>query len=97
MGDGWVLRYFLRGGLPTGSYLWIGNYSTDRIYRSNYNNGSAYTYIPANHDMYGGIAVMATGDGGRSPTYMLSDDNSRKTPLLPFEFTSLPVRLILLQ
>ena len=64
------------GGLPTGSYLWIGNYSTDRIYRCNYNNGSAYASIPANHDMYGGIAVSATGNGGAAPTYMLSNDTS---------------------
>jgi len=64
------------GGLPTGSYLWIGNYSTDRIYRCNYSTGSAYAYIPANHDMYGGIAAMATADGGSAPNYMLSDDTS---------------------
>jgi len=64
------------GGLPTGSYLWIGNYSTDRIYRCNYNNGSAYVSIPANHDMYGGLAAWATGHGGYSPTYMLSSDTS---------------------
>jgi hypothetical protein len=64
------------GGLPSGSYMWMGSSTTDRIYRCNYNNGSAYASIPANHDMYGGIAVMATGDGGRAPTYMLSDDTS---------------------
>jgi hypothetical protein len=64
------------GGLPTGSYLWMGNYSTDRIYRCNYNNGSAYAWIPANHDMYGGLAVWATGHGGYSPTHMLSSDTS---------------------
>jgi len=64
------------GGLPTGSYLWIGNYSTDYIYRCDYNNGSAYASFNANHDMYGGIAVMATGDGGNAPSYMLSDDTS---------------------
>ncbi len=64
------------GGLPTGSYLWMGNYSTDRIYRCNFNTGSAYASIPANHDMYGGLAVMATGAGGRAPTHMLSSDTS---------------------
>jgi hypothetical protein len=67
------------GGLPTGSYLWMGNYSTDRIYRCNYTTGSPYTYIPANHDMYGGIAAMATADGGAAPTYMLSNDTSPAT------------------
>ncbi len=64
------------GGLPSGSYLWIGNSSTDRIYRCNYDTGSIYASIPANHDMYGGLAAMATADGGRSPTYMLSSDSS---------------------
>jgi hypothetical protein len=64
------------GGLPTGSYLWMGNSSTDRIYRCNYSNGSVYASIPANHDMYGGIAAMATADGGNAPTYMMSNDTS---------------------
>ncbi len=64
------------GGLPAGNFLWMGNYSTDRIYRCNPANGSAYAYIPANHDMYGGIAVTATADGGSAPTYMLSSDDS---------------------
>ena len=64
------------GGLPAGNYLWMGNYSTDRIYRCNFNTGSAYASIPANHDMFGGLAVMATGDGGRAPTRMYSSDTS---------------------
>ncbi len=73
---GLTYNYNGGGGLPTGSYLWMGNYSTDRIYRCNYSTGSAYASIPANHDMYGGLAVMATADGGSSPTYMLSSDSS---------------------
>ena len=64
------------GGLPSGSYLWIGNSTTDRIYRCHLTTGSIYASIPANHDMYGGLAVTATGDGGQSPTYMLSTDSS---------------------
>ncbi len=64
------------GGLPTGSYLWMGNYSTDRIYRCHYNNGSVHASIPANHDMYGGLAVMALIDGGGKPSYMFSSDTS---------------------
>jgi hypothetical protein len=64
------------GGLPTGSYLWMGNYSTDRIYRCNPGNGSAYASIPANHDMFGGLAVMATAPGGGKPSYMFSSDTS---------------------
>lgn len=73
---GLTYNYNGGGGLPSGSYLWMGNYSTDRIYRCNYANGSVYASIPANHDMYGGIAVMATGDGGSRPSYMLSNDTS---------------------
>jgi hypothetical protein len=64
------------GGLPTGSYLWMGNYSTDRIYRCNPGNGSAYASIPANHDMAGGLAVLANGVGGARPSYMFSSDTS---------------------
>jgi hypothetical protein len=64
------------GGLPTGSYLWMGNYSTDRIYRCNPDNGTVYASFPANHDMSAGLAAMAIGNGGRSPTYMLSGDDS---------------------
>jgi hypothetical protein len=64
------------GGLPTGSYLWIGNSTTDRIYRCNYGNGSAYASFAAGHDMYGGLAVTATADGGSAPTHMLSTDSS---------------------
>jgi len=63
------------GGLPSGSYLWMGNYGTDYIYRCNSGNGSVYASIPANHDMILGIAVTATGDGGSAPTYMLSSDD----------------------
>lgn len=73
---GLTYNYNGGGGLPTGSYLWIGNSTTDRIYRCNYSTGSAYASIPANHDMYGGLAAMATADGGAAPTYMLSSDSS---------------------
>jgi hypothetical protein len=73
---GLTFSYGGGGGLPSGNYLWMGNYSTDNIYRCNYDNGSVYASIPANHDMYGGIAVSATGDGGYAPTYMLSDETS---------------------
>jgi len=73
---GLTYNYGGGGGLPSGSYLWIGNYSTDRIYRCSYSTGSIYASIPANHDMYGGLAVMATADGGRGPTHMLSSDSS---------------------
>lgn len=64
------------GGLPAGNYLWMGNYSTDRIYRCNPENGSIYASVPANHDMSGGLAVTAIRVGGSSPTYMLSGDTS---------------------
>jgi hypothetical protein len=63
------------GGLPAGNYLWMGNYSTDRIYRCNPENGSVYASFPANHDMSGGLAVMAR-DAGYQPTFMLSSDTS---------------------
>lgn len=53
----------------------MGNYSTDRIYRCNPENGSVYASVPANHDMSGGLAVMAH-DGGYQPTFMLSSDTS---------------------
>jgi hypothetical protein len=64
------------GGLPQGEYLWVGDFSTDYIYRCNPSNGSVYASFPANHDMHGGLAVMATGDGGYAPTYLWSTDNS---------------------
>ena len=64
------------GGLPTGNYLWMGNYSTDRIYRCNPENGSVYASVPANHDVSGGLAVTAFGNGGYQPTFMLSSDTS---------------------
>jgi hypothetical protein len=63
------------GGLPTGNYLWMGNYYNDHIYRCNPDNGSVYALIPANHDMSGGLAVMAR-DAGYQPTFMLSNDTS---------------------
>lgn len=63
------------GGLPAGNYLWMGNYSTDHIYRCNPENGSVYASFPANHDMSGGLAVMAR-DPGYQPTFMLSSDTS---------------------
>jgi hypothetical protein len=73
---GLTFSYGGGGGLPAGNYLWMGDYSTDSIYRCNYGNGSVYASFPAKHDMYGGIAVSATGDGGLAPTHMLSDETS---------------------
>lgn len=68
------------GGLPQGSYLWIGNRSNNYIYRCNYVNGSIYASFPANHDVGGGLAAMATGDGGSAPTYMLSNAQNPWNP-----------------
>ncbi|MGD8718960.1 MAG: hypothetical protein PVH29_09080 [Candidatus Zixiibacteriota bacterium] len=73
---GLTYNYNGGGGLPSGSYLWMGNYSTDYIYRCNYTTGSAYASFSAGHDMYGGLAAMATADGGAAPTHMLSSDSS---------------------
>ena len=67
------------GGLPAGSYLWMGNYQNDNIYRCRYTDGLPYAVIPAYHDMYGGLAVRATGDGGRTPALMLSSDDNPAT------------------
>jgi len=73
---GLTYNYNGGGGLPTGSYLWMGNYSTDYVYRCSYTTCSAYASFPANHDMYGGLAAMAIADGCSAPTYMLSSDSS---------------------
>ncbi len=63
-------------GLPTGSYLWMGNYSNDYVYRCRYYDGYPYTYFLAHHDMYGGLAAMAVNDGGNRPNFMASTDSS---------------------
>jgi hypothetical protein len=76
---GLTYNYNGGGGLPSGSYLWMGNSSTDYIYRCNYTTGSAYASFSAGHDMYGGLAAMATADGGAAPTHMLSTDSSPAT------------------
>jgi hypothetical protein len=63
-------------GLPTGNYLWMGNWSNDNIYRCRISDGYPYTFFPARHDMMGGLAAMAIADGGRRPNFMASSDNS---------------------
>jgi hypothetical protein len=72
------LTYSFGGGtgLPTGSYLWMGNYSNDYIYRCRYSDGYPYTFFPARHDMYGGLAAMAIADGGQRPNFMASSDTA---------------------
>lgn len=62
------------GGLPTGSYLWMGNYRQYYIYRCRYTDGSVYASFPANASTINGLAVKATADGGASPTCMLSSN-----------------------
>ncbi len=63
------------GGSPGGSYLWIGNYSTDRVYMTNYATGSAYRSWAAGHDPYG-LAPEATANGGYNPQSIISTDTS---------------------
>jgi hypothetical protein len=49
----------------TGGYMYVSDYSTDNIFlvhRSNF--ASIISSFPAGHDMYGGIALKTTGDGG---------------------------------
>lgn len=66
-----------------GGYLFIGNSSTDYIYRTNANSiGSIYSSYAANMDMYGGLAVKGTGDGGSGATEIYSCDNSPSTVYL---------------
>jgi hypothetical protein len=55
------------GGLPGGNYLWIGNQYY--VNRCDYNTGSVYASFPAY--AFQGLAVKATGDGGRTPSCML--------------------------
>lgn len=62
------------GGLPAGSYLWMGNYLTYYIYRCRYTDGSIYASFPAYSSSVNGLAVKATADGGNSPTCMLSSN-----------------------
>ncbi len=62
------------GGLPLGSYLWMGNYQLYHIYRCNYGDGSVYASFPAYSPTISGLAAKATDDGGRAPTCMLSSN-----------------------
>lgn len=57
-----------------GGYLYLGNYSNDYIYRYNTSLGSLYSSYSAHHDMYGGLAVRATSDGGSGATQIWSTD-----------------------
>jgi hypothetical protein len=61
-------------GLPTGSYLWMGNRNNYYIYRCRYTDGSVYASFPAYSPDINGLAVKATADGGNSPTCMLSSN-----------------------
>jgi len=65
------------GGLPAGSYLWIGNYTRPNyVYRCNYSTGSIYASFPARTKSIHGLAAKAIGDGGTSPTSMLVNNIS---------------------
>jgi|GEM_PF-605134 len=59
------------GGAPGGSYLWIGNYSTQVVAMTNYANGSIYASWTAGHSMYG-LAPEATADGGYNPLSIIT-------------------------
>lgn len=71
---GLTYNYGGGGGLPLGSYLWMGNYLKYYIYRCNYATGSAYASFPAYSSTLNGLAVKATGHGGYCPTHMLSSN-----------------------
>ncbi|MGD8719315.1 MAG: hypothetical protein PVH29_10895 [Candidatus Zixiibacteriota bacterium] len=62
------------GGLPEGSYLWMGNVDTRHIYRCNYSTGSVYASFPAYTTTINGLAVKAIDSGGYCPTHMLSSN-----------------------
>jgi hypothetical protein len=59
-----------------GGYIYLGNMSTDYIYRYNDAFGTLYSSYAAHHDMYGGLAVKATADGGNGATQIWSTDTS---------------------
>jgi hypothetical protein len=54
-----------------GGYLYAGDYNTDYVYRVHYSNlGSVISSFPTGHDMYGGLSLKVTGDGGAGATAM---------------------------
>lgn len=60
-------RYRYTRGLAyvAGGYLFIGDYSTDVIYRVRSDNiTSIVSSFSAGHNMYGGLSLKGTGDGG---------------------------------
>jgi hypothetical protein len=64
------------GGAPSGSYLWIANYSTDYVHMCDYSTGSTYnSWSAGGHDPYG-LAPQATADGGHNPLSIISTDTS---------------------
>ncbi len=65
-------------GLPTGEYLWMGNSQNDYVYRCRPSDGYPYTFFPAGHDMTGGLAAMAIGDGGQRPNFMASSQQTTR-------------------
>ena len=66
-----------------GGYLYVGDSTSDYIYRHNSDSiGSIYSSYAANCDMYGGLAVKATGDGGSGATEIWSTDTSPATAYL---------------
>ncbi|MGD8719950.1 MAG: hypothetical protein PVH29_14160 [Candidatus Zixiibacteriota bacterium] len=60
------------GGVPFGSYLWMANGETDRVYRCNYFTGSVYASFPAQPREVWGLAAKAVGDGGYRPSGLLA-------------------------
>jgi hypothetical protein len=44
---GLTYSFYGGGGLPLGSYLWMGNSDTYHIYRCRYTDGSVYASFPA--------------------------------------------------
>ncbi len=72
--NGLTYNYGGGGGLPSGSYLWMGSPRTYHIYRCNYWNGSVYASFPIYASGIAGLAAKATADGGYRPTCMLSSN-----------------------
>jgi hypothetical protein len=66
---------FSYGGTPTGSYLWISNYSTDYVHMCVYESGSTVLSWAAGHDPLG-LAAEGTADGGNNPQSIISTASS---------------------
>ena len=73
------MRYHTRGlSYDWGTNLWVGNYSNDYIYRTDYRNGSIRSFFLARHDMSGGLAIEG-GRGGYDPQAIWASTTSSPT------------------